>query len=199
MDIQTYFSTTIIIPAGQIRRVPIVGKYVIILSNSITTNPYIGVAGRAFYELPGGVGVPYPKGFTSLSFQNPAGVSMTLFIAVSTAPIDDQRYAFAMLAPLEAIRDELQGIATAGSDGTEKTIGVAQSTVLSANTSRKGFNLQAKSTNAGIIYLGFTNAVTTAIWFAELQSGQACMMDDYRGPVFGIASIAAQLLGWGEW
>jgi len=80
----------------------------------------------------------------------------------------------------------------------EATIGVAQSQVLAANADRKSFSIQAKSTNTGIIYIGFDNTVTSTTWWAELQAGQSCDGDDYRGPLHAIATIAGQLIGYAE-
>jgi len=80
----------------------------------------------------------------------------------------------------------------------EATIGVAQSQVLAANADRKSFSIQAKSTNTGIIYIGFDNTVTSTTWWAELQAGQSCDGDDYRGPLHAIATVAAQLIGYAE-
>jgi len=80
----------------------------------------------------------------------------------------------------------------------EATIGVAQSQVLAANADRKSFSIQAKSTNTGIIYIGFDNTVTSTTWWAELQEGQSCDGDDYRGPLHAIATVAGQLIGYAE-
>jgi len=102
-------------------------------------------------------------------------------------------------ATMDAIRDELRGDTTVEDWGTEKTIGFAAVEILAANADRKGWSCQAKSTNTGLIYVGFDNTVTSAKWWAELQAGVPCGMEDYRGAVFAIASLAGQLVGWGEW
>lgn len=140
--------------------------------------------------------------FNRLYITTPSGQTgtMTILIASESPELFDiLDHRSAISASIDGILTELQGITAAGTDGTEKTVGVAAGSVLAANSSRKAFNLQAKSTNTGKIYLGFTNGVTTIKWFAELQAGQSCMMDDYRGPVFAIADAADQKLGWGEW
>ena len=97
----------------------------------------------------------------------------------------------------EAVLAELRGDVTP-EDYAQATIGVAQSEVLAANADRKSFSIQAKSTNAGIVYVGFDNLVTSTNWFAELKAGQSCGGDDYRGPLHAIASVAAQLVGYAE-
>ena len=101
-------------------------------------------------------------------------------------------------AVLNGIRDELQGDQADEGYG-QQTIGVAQSQVLAANADRKGFSIQAKSTNGEIVYVGFDNGVTANNWWAELQAGQSCGLHDYRGPLHAIASAGGQLIGVGEW
>ena len=83
-------------------------------------------------------------------------------------------------------------------DWNQASIGVAQSQVLAANADRKSFSIQAKSTNTGFIYIGFDNTVTSTKWWAELQAGQSCDGDDYRGPLHAIATLAGQLIGYAE-
>lgn len=111
MNVQTYFSMHVTIAAGKTAKIPAQGKFVIILSNSITTNPKIGIAGQAFYELPAGVGVPYPDGFTEVCLENPSGVNMTLFVAICTARIDDMRRA-AMESLLATIDTDTSAMVT---------------------------------------------------------------------------------------
>lgn len=183
--------------AGARKRIDEVASFFMLVSNTGASRIKISIDNDPLSECP--VGYEYQEKenefFQHIDFQNPNAGSVTIEYIMSTGLV---RSAPSITA-LDNILAELQGVVAAGSDGAEKTIGVAQSTVLAANATRKGFNLQAKSTNAGIIYLGFTNGVTTAVWFAELQAGQSCMMDDYRGPVFAIATAAGQKLGWGEW
>lgn len=81
----------------------------------------------------------------------------------------------------------------------EITVGVAAVQIFGPNAARKACIIQAKSTNAGIVYLGFDNTVSTLNWFAELQAGMSFSVDDYRGSIFAEASLAAQLVGVGEW
>lgn len=97
----------------------------------------------------------------------------------------------------DGILAELRGDTTP-EDWNQATIGVAQSQILAANTDRKSFNIQAKSTNIGIVYVGFDALVTLTKWWAELQPGQSCDGDDYRGPLHAIATAAGQLIGYVE-
>lgn len=204
--------------AGERKRVHEVASFFMLVSNTGTLEVKIAIDDSSLSDCP--IGYEYNERkedtfFKHIDFKNPNAVEVTIEYIMSTGlvrsspsipTLDDILTQLGVLdtiltqlAKLDTISGELQGIETAGTDGAEKTIGVAQSTVLAANATRKGFNLQAKSTNTGKIYLGFTNGVTTNIWFAELQAGVPCMMDDYRGPVFAIADAAAQKLGWGEW
>ncbi len=80
----------------------------------------------------------------------------------------------------------------------EATIGVAQAQVLAANADRKSFTIQAESTNTGIVYIGFDATVLATKWWAELQPGQSCDGDDYRGSLHAIASAAGQDIGYAE-
>ena len=80
----------------------------------------------------------------------------------------------------------------------QAAVGVGQVQILAANAARKSFSIQAKSTNTGIVYVGFDATVTAAKWWAELQAGQSCDGDDYRGPLHVIATVAAQNVGYAE-
>lgn len=113
--------------------------------------------------------------------------------------IDDNRTALIQQQTLEEIRDELRGNTTPQVWGTEKTVGLSAVSIIALNTSRRGFCVQAKASNTGKIYIGFNNTVTATKWIAELQAGQAFMLDDYRGDIYAISDTAGQLLGWGEW
>jgi len=80
----------------------------------------------------------------------------------------------------------------------QAAVGLAQVQILAANADRRSFSIQAKSTNTGIVYVGFDATVTAAKWWAELQPGQSCDGDDYRGPLHAIATVAAQNVGYAE-
>jgi len=74
--------------------------------------------------------------------------------------------------------------------------------IMAARAARKACCIQALSTNTGSVFLGFANTVTVGgapgIWFKELQPGMSFAVDDYRGPIYGIAT-AQQIVGTGEW
>lgn len=112
--------------------------------------------------------------------------------------IIDNRSAAGLLA-------ELQGDLTHYNFGGVTITAAPEATlIMSANVDRKGAIITAISSNTGSVFLGFNNTVTVGgtpgtpgIWFAELQPGQSWPIDDYRGPVYGIAT-AAQVVGIGE-
>ena len=138
--------------------------------------------------------------FDKLLITTPANQSGDMVILYGTeAPellelIDNRS---ATLADTAAILNELQGDQEP-ENWNQATIGVAQSPVIAANANRKSFSIQAKSTNAGIVYIGFDDTVATTKWWAELQAGQSCDGDDYQGPLHAIASVAGQLIGYAE-
>ncbi len=141
--------------------------------------------------------------FNRLFITTPAGQAGTMTILYGTeAPellelIDNRSVT---VAGVGGVLEELRGDITPENWDTEITVGNAAAIVaLAANAGRKAFTLQAKSTNAGIIYIGFDNTVTTTKWIAELQAGMSFMLDDYRGDLYARASAVGQLLGWGEW
>lgn len=132
----------------------------------------------------------------------PAGQTGTMYILVATeAPeflqIIDNRAATS--ADLSDMLAELRGDTTFQTVGNEITVGVAAVQVIAANANRKACNVQSKSSNSDPIYIGFDNTVTSARWVFELMPGESLIMDDYRGPIYGISTAANQLVGWGEW
>ena len=141
--------------------------------------------------------------FNRLYITTPAGQTGTMKILIaSEAPelfdVIDNRSAIS--DAMSGVLGELRGDTTPESVGDEKTVGSGASVlIIAANTDRKGGNIQAKSTNTGIIYVGFDNTVTSTRWVAELQAGMAFSIDDYRGDIYTIATAAGQLVGWGEW
>lgn len=138
--------------------------------------------------------------FDRLYISTPAGQTGTMKILIaSESPqlfeVIDNRSAVSEAT--EGILDELRGDVTP-EDYDQATVGLAQSQVLAANADRKSFSIQAKLNNAGIVYVGFDNTVSSTKWWAELQPGQSCEGDDYRGPLHAIATAADQLVGYAE-
>jgi hypothetical protein len=153
------------------------------------------------YQVHTGTRTPFEK----LLITTPAGQSGEMLLIYGTeAPdmlemIDDRS---TTVAGVGGVLDELRGDLT-----YEAFIGIAitaapgATTIMAARADRKSCIIQALSTNTGSVFLGFANTVTVGgapgIWFAELQPGMSWSVDDYRGPVYGIAT-AAQVVGTGE-
>jgi len=103
-----------------------------------------------------------------------------------------------LLAVMQGVLDQLQGSQAEIAFGVQP-VGVAAVNVLPADPARTGGVIQATSTNAGIIYLGFDNTVGVANCFIELAAGAAWSVDDWRGDVWAEASVVAQNVNAGEW
>lgn len=99
---------------------------------------------------------------------------------------------------LNSINRELEGDVLAEGYGID-AVGVAAVEVIAANADRCGASIQARWDNAGVIYVGFNNTVGPANYQSCLSAGDGFTWDDYRGPIFAEASVAAQEVGWGEW
>lgn len=197
--------------------------FIINLALPLTDQVY-NLAGNLFYiwEAPdqtslinikvnntGEPGIPYTlhtgaiTPFDKLLITTPAGQAGNMTVIYATeAPellqLIDNRSALSL--DLAAILAELAGDVVQENWGTEITVGNAAAVVaLATNADRKGCCLQAKSTNTGIIYLGFDNTVGGDKWIAQLQAGVPFTIDDYRGDLYARADAVGQLLGWGEW
>jgi len=149
-----------------------------------------------------GLRTPYDK----LLITTPAGQTGNMVILYGTESPDmldiiDNRSA--TVAGISDILAELQG-----DQVPENFIGVTiaaapgATLIMAARAARKGGSIQALSTNTGSIFLGFANTVTIGgapgVWSWELQPGVPFSIDNYRGPIYGIAT-AAQVVGTGEW
>jgi len=141
--------------------------------------------------------------FSTLYITTPAGQAGTCILVYGTespelVSLIDNRSS--TVAGISDIRDELRGDVTPETWGNEITVGNAAAVqILAANVNRKACIIQARSTNTGIVYLGFDNTVTTTKWIAELEAGMHFTVDDYRGDLYARADALAQLVGWGEW
>jgi hypothetical protein len=147
--------------------------------------------------------------FTKLYITTPAGQAGTMKVLIaSMAPelfsVVDNRSAIS--STMLDVLAELQGGVLPKSTTLMplgylvQAVGLAAVNVLPANVDRKGCSIQAASSNTGSVCLGFTAAVATAgPWFIELLPGMSFSIDDYRGPIWAIATVAAQAVGMGEW
>lgn len=92
MEQQKYASFRKTLLTGEHWPIPVHGKWVSILYNSITTDPEISFDnGGSFYTIPAGVSVRTVSEFNKLEFYNPSASSMVLWIAVSDGEIYDNR------------------------------------------------------------------------------------------------------------
>lgn len=189
------------IAAGAQRRIERFSNFVTVLESTSSDFLQVGLGQQYRGKLVKGISIEMPKDevFTHVMFYNPTASAMTVRVAFSEGRIYDNRVVLSGTLPVELLGDTAPEDDTYAAGFDEVAVGLAAVNVLPANTERKGGSIQAKSTNAGLIYLGFTNAVTTAMWFVELQAGQPFSIDNYRGDIYAIASLAAQAVGVGEW
>ena len=154
------------------------------------------------YSVHTGIETPFHR----LMITTPAGQAGNIVLVYGTeAPemmrlIDNRS---TTVAGVGGMLDELRGDVT-----PENFIGIAigaapgATLIMAARAARKACIIQALSTNTTNVYLGFANTVTVGgapgIWFAELPPGMAFAVDDYRGPIWGIAT-GAEVVGTGEW
>lgn len=104
-----------------------------------------------------------------------------------------------ILTSLTAILGEVQG-PTGPIVHARAAVGVAAVNIWPLNANRHGLIVQAPAANGvNFIYLGSSNAVSAANAFVQLAAGASWSCDDYRGPIWAIASAAGQLLSYGEW
>lgn len=188
---------TLTLTAGQSRRVDEIASFFMLVSNTGTLDVKISIDRSPLSDCP--VGYDYTERkddeyFKRIDFKNPNAGTITVTYILSTGLVKSSP----TISSLAGILAELKGVSTGEIWGTEKTIGVAQSEVMAVNGSRHSGSVQAKSTNTGIIYIGYDNTVLTTKWIAELQPGQAYSFDDWLGTIHAIASAAGQLLGYGE-
>ena len=187
----------LVLAAGERKRVHEVASFFMLVSNTGTSRIKISIDDSALSEIPVGYEYNEPKPdefYEHIDFFNPNAGSVTVEYIMSTGIV---RSSPTILSLIEILA-ELTGTASGEVWDTEKNIGVAQSEVMAANASRHSGAVQAKSTNTGIIYIGYDNTVTTSKWIAELQAGQSYSFDDWLGTIHAIATAADQKLGFGE-
>jgi len=187
----------LVLTAGQKVRVHEVASFFMLVSDTGSLKIRISIDDSPLSECP--VGYDYMERkedayFSHMDFQNPNVGSVTIEYIMSTGLVKSAP----TIVALSGILSELTGLSTGEIWGVEKTIGVAQSQVMALNNARHSGSVQAKSTNTGIIYIGYDNTVLTTKWIAELQAGQSYAFDDWLGTIHAIASLADQKLGYCE-
>ena len=194
--------------AGQEKTVPVPGNYLHVRSCSVGSfeaafgnDPF-----QTFYP---GATYPSAKPFDQVRVKDSLGAGCTLVLIISDNPLRDVAYDEVILSNINtaiaalqvvmtASRDELQGDITHEGYGAT-AVGVAAVEIIAANADRKGCDIQARWDNAGVIYVGYDNGVGPADYMACLSAEGGYTWDDYRGPIWAEASVAAQEVGWGEW
>lgn len=152
------------------------------------------------YSVHTGARTPFDK----LLITTPAGQAGNITIIYGTeAPefLEMIDHRSTTVAGVGGMLDELRGdLLPEGFTGVATGVGVA-TLLLAANVDRKSCVIQALSTNAGNVFIGYDNTVTVGgvpgIWLAELAPGQAYGCNDYRGDLWG-RSTDAQIVGVGE-
>ena len=154
------------------------------------------------YQIHTGAKTPFHK----LLITTPAGQAGDMILLYGTEAPDmlemiDQRST--TVAGVGGVLDELRGdLVPENFIGITIAAAPGATLIMAARAARKGCCIQALSTNTGSVFLGFADTVTVGgapgIWFAELQAGVPFTIDDYRGPIWGIAT-AQQVVGTGEW
>lgn len=142
------------------------------------------------------IATPFNKVFITV----PAGLAGNMIILYGSGTMS-----FFNIFPNEAegsvvmdeIRDQLTGDLIP-EDYATAVIGLAAVEVYPVNANRKGFDLQAGLGNAGNVYIGFSNGVLANNAVASLVAGQSYSRNDYRGPLWAIASAGGQLLNHSE-
>lgn len=183
--------------AGQRLPVHEVASFFMLISNTGSLRIKIAIDNDPLSEFPIGYEYREKEGeyYQKVTFQNPNAGTVVVEYIMSTGLVRGTP----TITALDNILDELRGKTSPGASGVEKTVGLVAEFLLGENTDRKACCFMAKSTNTGIIYIAFTGSVSPTNWLAELLPSQSIMMDDYRGQFFGIADVADQKLGWGEW
>lgn len=203
-----YYSMTL--NAGEAKTVYAYGRYFRVFDNTIasTASPLVRLGSNAPQTVPAGVGIdlfdgvdPDKNTFAEIVISNPASVAMTINFGISSSKVDDNRFsASGIVNTSDAnVLAELQGITTAGTFAADATVGLAAVSALASNANRKACLIQADATNTGVIYLGFDNSVTSAKKIISLTAGQSFAVDDYRGDIYAIASIAGQKISASWW
>jgi hypothetical protein len=167
-----------------------------IVSNTGASRVQISIENDELSDIP--VGYAYeekkPEGyFEFFDLYNPNASSVTVEYIISTGLVTP----VPTISDLAEIKEQLQGLSTGASYGNV-SIGLAQGSVLAANSDRHSLVIQSDPANGGIVYLGYDNTVLSTKAFVALQAGQSYSTDDWLGAIHAIASVAAQVVHYGE-
>lgn len=181
------------IAAGETARISVYGNYITLLSTTGAANIQMSINGQSMQEIPQGLSVKLParENFKYLEFYNSEAVAVTIELSLSSGEIGDARASASLLSTLQSIRDDQRS--TTGTINAEATVGVAESTLLAANTNRKSLSVQANPANGGYLYIYYITAGGATKYKTILSAGDYFSDDKYRGAVFAKASAAGQL------
>ncbi len=113
MEKQRYASFQNTLAIGGDWNIPVYGRWLTILYNSITTDPEVSFDNAgSFYRIPAGVSVRTETPFSKLSFRNTSASTMVLWVAVSDGAIYDNRVVLGAsgagsLVPILDITDDI--------------------------------------------------------------------------------------------
>lgn len=198
----------ITLAAGTEKTIPIPGMFMHVRSCSVAS--FEAAFGddtlETFYP---GATYPSAERFEKVRVKDSLGGGCSLVLVFSENPLRDVAYDEVVLVNINtgiaglqtellAIKAEMQGDTTDEGYGAT-AVGVAAVEIIAANANRKGCDIQARWDNAGIVYVGYDSGVGPADYMACLSAEAGFTWNDYCGPVWAEASVAAQEVGWGEW
>jgi len=215
---------TIVLLPGETRPVNVEARMLTVLSCTVASFAF-AFDDDIFSPAEAGIAYPCPEGLKKVRFFDVLGAGCTIRVVFADGVCMDARYGAGILAAmavslaaidldttaingsvgtgngrLSDILAELQGVATPGAQVADVTPPAVTATLfLAANNARKGFVVQAMSTNAASIFVGFTNAVTNVNKCLELQPGQGKEWSDYRGTVYVYSVLGGDVAHGGEW
>jgi hypothetical protein len=137
--------------------------------------------------------------FKKLFITTPAGQTGIIKLVVLASEIGESGFIdnrSSISSVMQEISDQLRGDSIWEMWGDEVAVGTTPAVLLlAANANRKGGSIQSKSTNSGIIYIGFGSDVSSTKWAYELYPGAQVAIEQYRGNLYAIATVADQKAG----
>lgn len=187
MKTPRYKST--IIAAGGSYTIYDLGRWFTMLSITGATQVGVSLDDESPQLLPAQLPFEVPAGAHKITLTNPALVPVTVETVISDAQIMDTRtntilgLILASLGPFTTvtpIADTL--LAATGGLGT---------LIIAANAARRRIVIEANDANAGIVYLGDTNAVSN-VNKASTLIALGCWTEVYTGAVYGVGNDALE-------
>lgn len=193
MQGSVYQHIQITLAASEVREIAVAGSYLRILSNSITTDPYIQFDGGPRQVIKAGLGIKleFGKTFGRVTITNAdAGAAMTLKIACGDGSIDDSSFVVSGTVPVQPSQS------STGTDAADVATGAAAKVFASATC--KSVLIQADFTNGANVFIGFANTVSATRKVIALSPGMAYQFDNFNGDIWAF-SVAAQKISVSYW